>query len=441
LTSGNWQATSHAAIRISTAIGIAPQTDNPMKAAFLSPSSLRVLSCALIGVAAALVPAEAEIDYIGNIALPDNHDNFIRFSTSAAYEVPDSNGLTVFMTLGSIYYLTTDHTTNTASFFPLAITLPTDLRLTSSSIAVNYNRGMGGTGSFPSPADQFILYSASRNGLVNYDFDTRDYLDAYPMNSVSTSQRNAMAANGHYAVIASNNQLWTSPMNATARDYNAGASPDPVPWPLLPTGATSGVNYLSAEGPAVFTNIATVSTDPATLQFTNLTEMAFAPASQGGLLFTLDWGAQRISAFDISDPTGNYFRYSFDIPVDLTLTNTTGQGFAINDAGHMFLSNGQGGGIELSLTGDLLDTFTPPPGDLLGVNVNPAVDGTTNTGDTLIHYITFSQAGDVFVMDGSNGMHWYRDLTPVPEPATYALGTVTLLGGAILLRRRKSLRV
>jgi|GEM_PF-6667997 len=261
------------------------------------------------------------------------------------------------------------------------------------------------------------------------------------MNSVSTSQRNAMAADGHYAVIASNNQLWTSPMNATARDYNTGASPDPVPWPLLPTGATSGVNYLSQEGPAVFTNIATLSTNPATLQFTNLTEMAYAPASEGGLLFTLDWGAQRISAFDVSDPTGNYFRYSFDIPVDLTLTNTTGQGFAINDAGHMFLSNGQGGGIELSLTGDLLATFSPPSDDLLGVNVNPAVDGTANTGDTLIHYITFSQSGDLFVMDGANGMHWYRDLSPVPEPASYALGIATLLGGIILLRRRKSLHL
>jgi|GEM_PF-4087540 len=65
-----------------------------MKASFLSPSCLHVLVCALIGLGAALVPAEAEIDYIGNIALPDNHDNFIRFSTTPSYEAPNNNGVT-----------------------------------------------------------------------------------------------------------------------------------------------------------------------------------------------------------------------------------------------------------------------------------------------------------------------------------------------------------
>jgi hypothetical protein len=409
-----------------------------MNLVFLSSSCQRVLVLILAGFAAALFPAGAQVEYMGNVALPAGHDNFIRFSTSPSYAAPGSTGLTQLFTVKSIYYFTTDYQARTVNFFPQSIPLDPVINISAGSLAVNYNRGMGGPGSSrPKPGDQFVLFSSNRNGLLNYDFNQRQYLDGYPMNTVQSPQRNAMAADGRYAVIASNNQLWTSPMNATARDLNVGASPDPVPWPLLPTGADTGLFYFSNEGPAVFTNIATVSAHPETLQFTHLTDMAYAPADQGGLLFTLDWGAQRISAFDMSDPTGDFFRYSFDIPVDLTLTNTTGLGFAINDAGHMFLSDGQGGGIELSLTGDLLDTFAPPEDDRLGLNVNPAIDGTTNTGDTLVHYITFSQAGDVFVMDGVNGLHWYRDtITPVPEPSTYAIGIAALLGGVAFLRRR-----
>ena len=100
--------------------------------------------------------------------------------------------------------------------------------------------------------------------------------------------------------------------------------------------------------------------------------MAFASPIHGKLFFGLDWGAQQVKSLNLDDLDGNYFRFSFNLPNGLSPTNTTGLGFAINDAGHFFVAGGQGCGIELSLTSDILANFSPPAGDTLGINARPA---------------------------------------------------------------------
>ncbi len=251
------------------------------------------------------------------------------------------------------------------------------------------------------------MFTGGRNAVYEYCFVSRVRLNTVTVTS-PPAPRDAIALGPGLFLDATGNQIWSAP-------------------------ATSGVPFIGASPP--FTNILG-GTGTGNTQFVDLTEMAFGPGSSA-LLYTLDWGTQTVKVFDLSDPNQNYFRYSFALPVGLNLTNTTGLGFAVNDVGHVFVADGLGGGDEFSSTGALLASFDPPGNDTLGIN--------TNLGDS--SYITFDAAGDVFVENGTNGLHWYRDTSgafAVPEPSTFAaiLGVMALsLGGARELKRRRQVAV
>jgi hypothetical protein len=160
-------------------------------------------------------------------------------------------------------------------------------------------------------------------------------------------------------------------------------------------------------------------------QFTNLTSMAFGPGPNG-LFYCLDWvpapGIPRVEVFDLTDPNGNYFRYSFNLPAGLATTSTTDLGFAINDVGHMFVGDGQGGGVEMDLNGNVICTFDPPADDVPDPNAYAGtgtfgIDGTLGgpgNGPGDASYIAFDAAGDIFVENNANGLHRYIDTQAVP---------------------------
>ena len=341
--------------------------------------------------------ASAQVDYMGQITLPAGHDVVVRQGVN-----PSSNGnnLLYLATTKEIYISTPPATGNAFAFEPTAIAFGTAVTIGSSTIAI-YTGEQGGN-----PSNMLIM-PGTRSALYSYNLTAQSRQNVETVNP-PTGPYDALAYQSTTGkiLIAKDNQIFARGL------FNH----DGEPFPLLFGGTGTG-----------------------NTQFGKLTEMAFAGTQFGGLLFTLDWGDpnrvdgnQQVKAFDINDPDGNYFRYAFDLPDSLELTNPDGHGLTINNYGHLFIADGQGGGMEFSLTGELLATFSPTTGELYGAvngasGYDPALDAT---------FITSTSDGNLFVMDGVYGLHWYRDAV-IPEPSSYvALAAVAVLGFAACRRRR-----
>jgi hypothetical protein len=361
--------------------------------------------------------ASAQVDYVGQITIPDGHDIVIRQGIN-----PSSAGdSTLYLVTTKEIYLATPPATgntfawpkannpaNPAEYITFKITFGSSVLLATAPIAIN----TGEQGGNPS---NMLIMSGVRSGLYSFNLTAQSRQNVETVNP-PTGPYDAMAyqATTGKVLIAKGNQIFARGLN----NYEE-------PWPLL-FGSTGTGNT----------------------QFVNLTEMAFSGNAFGGLLFTLDWGdpnkvdgKQQVKVFDIDDPDGNYFRYAFDLPDSLELTNPDGHGVTINNYGHLFIADGRGGGMEFSLTGDLLATFSPPADELYGANngltgFNPApYDASLDAT-----FITHTSDGNLFVMDGDYGLHWYRDTAAysVPEPAACAaLAATATLGFAACRRRRK----
>ena len=343
--------------------------------------------------------ASAQVDYVGQITIPDGHDVVIRQAVNPS---SDGDSFMYLVTTKQIYRAISPATGNTFAFTRVTL-LGSDTPLTSSTIAIN-------TGEQGGNLSKLLIMSGTRSTIYAFNLTTQIKQGAEKV-SPPTGPYAAMAyqsTTGNF-LLANDNQIFARNLS------NFGD-----PFPLLFGGTGTGNS-----------------------QFVNLTEMAFSGAAFGGLLFTLDWGAQpgeqQVKVFDIDDPNGNYFRYAFDLPDGLELTNPDGHGLTINNYGHLFIADGRGGGMEFSLTGDLLATFSPTTGELYGATngvtvtagvpgpYDPALDAT---------FITYTKDGNLYVMDGAYGLHWYRD-TVIPEPSSCAaLAAAAALGFVACCRRR-----
>ena len=338
--------------------------------------------------------ASAQVDYVGQITIPDGHDVVVRQGVNPS---SDGNNTLYLVTTKEFYRATPPATGNAFAFEPTAIPFGTGVALGTSTIAINTGEQGG------NPSNTLIM-SGARSAIYSFNLTSQTRSDVQTV-SPPTGPFDAMAyqSTTSRVLIAKNNQIFT------------GVRGDlPLELPLLIDGTGTGNSH-----------------------FVKLTEMAFAGSQFGGLLFTLDWGAQpgeqQVKVFDIDDPNGNYFRYAFDLPDGLELTNPDGHGLTINNYGHLFIADGRGGGMEFSLTGDVLATFSPTTGELYGAanglnGYDPALDAT---------FITYTKDGNLFVMDGAYGLHWYRDAA-IPEPSTCAaLAGASVLGFVVLRRRRR----
>jgi hypothetical protein len=321
------------------------------------------------------------MEYVENVPLPVGHDPIIREvtapvdTTEPGYDPSYQATNLEIVTTKQIYYANGQPPGTPPVFAPLDVPFGADISLYSGSIALNYNQQENVADNSPNAESYTML--GTRNSVYSYDFASRLRQDTVNVNT--PAQKDAIALGQGQYLIASNNQIFSSPASTTGG--------------LFPTQSPVFTSVMGGTG-----------TGPG--QFSNLTEMAIAPGPSG-LLFALDWGAQEVDAFNLSN---NTFVYSFNLPAGLTLNNTTGLGFTVDSFGHILVADGNGGGVELSETGALLAAFDPPAGDVLGIN--------TTAGDA--SFIISDPAGDVYVEDGANGLHEYFDASAIPEPSAYA---------------------
>jgi hypothetical protein len=325
--------------------------------------------------------ARAQMEYVENVPLPVGHDPIIREvtapvdTTEPGYDPSYQATNLEIVTTKQIYWSNGQPPGTPPVFAPLYVPFGIDISLYSGSIALNYNQQENADDNGPY-AESYVLVG-TRDSIFSYNFADRLRKDTVLVNT--PAQKDAIALGQGLYLIASNNQIFSTPASMTGS--------------LFPT-----------QNPVFTSVMGGTGTGPG--QFTNLTEMAIAPGASG-LLFALDWGAQEVDAFNLSN---NTFAYSFNLPAGLTLNNTTGLGFTVDSFGHILVADGNGGGVELSETGALIASFDPPAGDVLGIN--------TTAGDA--SFIISDPAGDVYVEDGANGLHQYYDVSAVPEPPTYA---------------------
>ena len=340
--------------------------------------------------------ASAGVDYMGQIALPNGHDVIVRQAVNPS---SDGNHILYLVTTDQLYMGVSPTRGAAFSFLPTVSLFGADMSLSYSTIAI-------APAEKNSPGGNLLTLSGTRNAIYTYNLTT-GFRHSFETVIAAGGGPDAMAVQQATSrvLIAKDNQIFTGVLG----NLTAGTS-------LLIDGK---------------------GTDTGNNHFSQLTEMAFANTQFGGLLFTLDWGNTKpqVKSFDIDDPNGNYFRDSFELPASLKLTNPDGHGFTINNYGHLFIADGRGGGLEFSLTGDLLATFSPPEGQLYGAangtdGYDPALDATS---------ITYTEDGNLFVMDGAYGLHWYRDTAAdaVPEPATTAAAVSFAALACALLRRSR----
>ncbi|MDF3056246.1 MAG: hypothetical protein K0R17_461 [Rariglobus sp.] len=349
--------------------------------------------------------ASAQVDYVGQIALPDGHNIVVRQAVNPSSA---GNNYLYLVTTKQLYTSTPPATGNTFAWSPPVEFQAGNIGLGTSTIAI-------APAEKNNPGGDLLTMSGSRNAIYSYNLTAQSRQLVETVSSTGGIP-DAMAVQQatNRVLIAKTNQIF------------AGVRGDLEIRPDLTEGTT-----LLIDGDGVGTG---------NNHFVNLTEMAFAGDAFGGLLFTLDWGAQKVKAFDIDDPDGNYFRYAFDLPTGLEL-NVEGHGMTINNYGHLFIADGRGGGMEFSLTGEVLATFSPPEDQLYGASngltgLNPAPYDASQDAT----FITYTKDGNIFVMDGKYGLHRYRDTAAysVPEPATCAALAATAALGLAACRRRRT---
>lgn len=349
----------------------------------------------LLFVAAAVFPGPllAQVNYVERVLLPAGHNPIVRMSmeplqTQNPLYDPGLDGHEIkVVTTEQIYYANGfTSTPGSLSFAPGFVPFSSGVSLIAGSVVVETNRQLDYSAG--SNEDDDLIIIGSREALYQYDFDL-----VVPVNTDTMSNPgffpnypNVLAVGQGLYMLGCGNKVY----DLTAASYNA----DNGAFTFLFGGTGTGNG-----------------------QFTNLTEMAFGPGPNG-LFYCLDWvpapGTPRVEVFDPTDPNQNYYRYSFNLPAGLAVTNTAGLGFAINDVGHLFVSDGQGGGVELDLNGNVLGTFDPPSDDV--------ADPNASASDT--SYLTFDAAGDIFVENGANGLHRYVDPLAVQNAQTISFPTI-----------------
>lgn len=262
-----------------------------------SPRLRAALWRAAVALGAADLRAQA-VDYVGNIALPDNHDFILPLNGRNA-------GLTGtrVMTVSRLYRW--NATTNTLE--TEVPQFPASFKIASESFTALGNP-------IGSPAPMLFAWGA-RN--VIYSYATSD--NSFTSVTLSVQiQGSAMLAYG-------NESTMSLTMSGTADRFYT-------------------VNR--ANGVATDTAIGLVS---------NIGGSAFGP---DGLLYVLDNpnGTYRVQSFDLSDGLADADRLRGAFTVSAALTSGYA-GMAINSAGHLFIADGLGGGTAYDLAGNHLGDF------------------------------------------------------------------------------------
>jgi hypothetical protein len=198
-----------------------------------------------------------------------------------------------------------------------------------------------------------------------------------------------------------------------------------VPGPILPDN--------SASPPVELTPLVTAQ-GTGSGELSNPTALCVGP---DGLLYVLDYGldeagesngVNRIQKFNLV--TGEY-RGQFFLPDGVTVFSTS---LAISLEGHIYLGDGLGGGSVFDLDGNLLGTFHPPEPDPSWVDGGLIAGSPAGVGS----FLQYDGLGNIFTYVEGQGFFMYHDPSyiAVPEPSTYALAAVALLGFIVLRRRR-----
>lgn len=174
-----------------------------------------------------------------------------------------------------------------------------------------------------------------------------------------------------------------------------------------------------------------VATDTAVGLVSNVGGTAFGP---DGLLYVLDNpnGTYRVQSFDLSDGLADADRLRSSFTVAASLTSGYA-GMAINSAGHLFIADGLGGGTAYDLAGNHLDDFTFTGGGNPDTNGRNGWTGASylNLDDAGNVFVYTPETGLQHYFDTS------YSASAVPEPSTYAalIGACAL--AFVALRRRR----
>jgi len=343
--------------------------------------TIRLLLLALLFFAAARL-APAQVSYLGNVTLPSNHEDILVQATAQI----DTTNPGYSSSNSDPIWLVTEHTfyssSNEGASFQLTDFTST-LPLGEGTEAVVYNRQNNLDGTSNSPG---FLLSGGRDSFYVFDLSTRAVDPPINNANLEPTQGLPMAVGENLILSASPTQVSGAPYTAT----------------VASAGSVSNTNF-----PPIITGLS------------NVTGLSFAPGPQG-LLYVLDWGTQKIDAFSLTTTggvTSSSLELSFNLPAGLQNDTDGKLGFTVDGFDHILIADGNGGGIELDSQGNVLATFDPPAGDVLGINAN--APSQSDPGDA--SYITYNSAGDIFVENGINGMHEYLDLSAAPEPSTWAL--------------------
>jgi hypothetical protein len=312
----------------------------------------------LVAVALAIADLRAQaIDYVGNIALPNNHGFILPLNGRNA-------GLTGtrVMTESSLYRWNalTNALETQAPQFPAAFKISPE-----SFAAIGNPLGSSAP---------LIFVSGARN--VIYTFNTME------MSFIPVTL--GLQPAGSRMLAYANDSILTFSMSETPDRF-----------------------YLinRANGVATETAIGLVS---------NVGGTAFGP---DGLLYVLDNpnGTYRIQSFDLSDGLADADRLRGAFTVSAALTSGYA-GMAINSAGHLFIADGLGGGTAYDLAGNHLDDFTFTGGGNPDTNGRNGMTGASflNLDDAGNVFVYTPETGLQHYFDTS------YSASAIPEPSTYA---------------------
>ena len=147
-------------------------------------------------------------------------------------------------------------------------------------------------------------------------------------------------------------------------------------------------------------------------QFSNALYQDYGP---NGLLYVLDYGNQRVQVLD----PANAFAPVGQFALQAGLANMA---FAIGPDGNFYFGDGNGGGQAYTANGTYEGSFATGT-------------STPTTATSNAPYVSADGKGDVFVFD-STGAHQFLDTSVVPEPATWALFILGLVGLFAIGRQR-----
>jgi len=267
-----------------------------MKFSFASPR-FRAGLCALAAALGAADLRAQAVDYMGNLALPANHDFILPLNGRHT----GSSGTRV-MTVSALYKW--NETTNALE--PEVGQFPAAFKVNTNTFAA-LTRPDGST-------DAVLRVLGVRNAL--YTYNTSD-------NSFSFVNVPVVLTGSHMLSYAGESAMVLSLSGVGDRFYAVNPS----------TGAT---------------------TEMGIGQFTNIGGTAYGP---DGLLYVVDNpnGTYRVQSFDLSAGLADADRIKGSFTLAASLSGYAGM--AINSNGHLFIADGLGGGTAYDLAGNHLGDF------------------------------------------------------------------------------------